>query len=79
MKTAVEWLVESLIANECISVKEKNWNTYLWLIKTAKKTEKDNVIEGYCQGCADISNDESIFPREMAEQYYNKTFKPQEQ
>ena len=36
--------------------------------------EKEQVIESYCQGCFDISNDENIFPRETSEQYYNQTY-----
>lgn len=37
--------------------------------------EKEQIIESYCQGCFDIIEDEYIFPRETAEDYYNETFK----
>jgi hypothetical protein len=41
----------------------------------AKEMEKQQIIESYCQGCFDITQDEYIFPRETADEYYNKTFK----
>jgi hypothetical protein len=41
----------------------------------AKELEKQQIIESYCQGCFDITQDEDIFPRETAEDYYNQTFK----
>ena len=41
----------------------------------AKAMEKEQIIESYCIGCADITKDNNIFPRETSEQYYNETFK----
>ena len=37
--------------------------------------EKEQMIESYCQGCFDTNQDDSIFPRETSEQYYNENFK----
>ena len=34
--------------------------------------ERDIVIESYCNGALDIWEDDSIFPRETAVDYYNK-------
>jgi len=68
-QTATEWLFEKL------------WNTakdkFTWyaILKQAKEMEKEQIFESYCQGCFDITQDEDIFPRETAEDYYNKTYK----
>jgi hypothetical protein len=43
-------------------------------IDQAKAMEKEQIIESYCVGCADITKDNSIFPRETSEQYYNETY-----
>ena len=43
--------------------------------KKLLELEKEQIIESYCQGCFDISKDESIFPRRTSKQYYNQTFK----
>jgi hypothetical protein len=58
MKTAVEWLVNTLGYNENMGggVKE--------IIEIAKKMEKEQIIEAYCNGDDNIS----------ADQYYNETF-----
>jgi hypothetical protein len=45
------------------------------IIGKAKQMEKEQIIESYCVGCADITKDNSIFPRETSEQYYKETFK----
>lgn len=69
--SAVEWL-------------EEKWNNYdlnlgksgfSLLLKQAKETEKEQMIESYCVGCLDITKDENIFPRETSEEYFFKTFK----
>lgn len=67
-QTTVEWLVnvvQSCIAPDYIP-KE--------IVEQAKEMEKQQIIESYCQGCYDITKDDSIFPREKSEQYYNETF-----
>jgi len=70
MKTAVEWLVEEInkLTGLTIQMDEP-------IIEQAKEMEKEQIIESYCNGCADIIKDENIFPRETSEQYYNETFK----
>jgi len=68
--TAVEWLVKQL---------ESEYNSFPLLNAEAcieaKEMEKEQIIESYCQGCLDITQDEEIFPRETAQDYYNETFK----
>ncbi len=75
--TAVEWLVEKLILDELIDV--KNGHEFLHLQSKAKKMEKEQIIdiiklviekeyhEQTWSKCGSISY--------VAEQYYNETFK----
>lgn len=67
MKTAVEYLEEIIYGDKEFSLSE--------VLEQAREMEKQQIIESYCQGCFDIIEDEYIFPRETAEEYYNKTFK----
>jgi predicted adenine nucleotide alpha hydrolase (AANH) superfamily ATPase len=67
MKTAVEWLIEQWPILES-QIPER-------ILDQAKDMEKQNIIESYCQGCFDITQDKEIFPRETADDYYNETFK----
>jgi hypothetical protein len=62
-QTAVEWLAKNLKDFPHI----KHSQSFKELIKQAKEMEKQQIIESYCQGCFDISKDESIFPRETSE------------
>ncbi|NBU48370.1 MAG: hypothetical protein EBS34_13220, partial [Flavobacteriales bacterium] len=79
-QTVVEWLVDEMNSikgsstnmNGKIQFLEKELNK---LYEQAKEMEKEQIIESYCNGCADIIKDENIFPRETSEQYYNETFK----
>ena len=67
-QTAVDYLVEQLneIGFHTIVIQK--------IIDKAKAMEKEQIIESYCQGCADIIKDEDIFPRETSEQYYKETY-----
>ena len=67
-QTAVEWLYEHILLTP-LDIRSINK-----CLEQAKEMEKEQIIESYCQGCADISNNESIFPRETAEQYYKETY-----
>ena len=66
-QTAVEWLVDELIL--------EGFNVPKVFYDKAKAMEKEQIIESYCVGCAEIIKDNSIFPRETSEKYYNETFK----
>ena len=66
-QTAVEWLVEQICGDHT-----EQWQKE---IEQAKAMEKQQIFESYCQGCFDITQDEDIFPRETAEDYYNETYK----
>jgi len=65
--TAVEYLEAIIYGNKEFSLSE--------LFEQANDLFKQQIIESYCQGCFDIIEDEDIFPRETAEDYYNETFK----
>ena len=78
--SAVEWyenrifILQIQLEKKEISLGEYSV-TRVELFKQAKEMEKEQMIESYCQGCADLIKDENIFPRETSEQYYNETFK----
>ena len=65
--TAVKYMEAIIYSNKEFSLLE--------IFEKAKEMEKEQIIESYCQGCFDITQDEYIFPRETAEEYYNETFK----
>jgi hypothetical protein len=71
MQTSIEWLFEQMKSTEW---KDK----YIWhkedVFEQAKEMHKQEIIESYCQGCKDISENDSIFPRETAEEYYQNSF-----
>jgi hypothetical protein len=69
-QTAVEWLL-----NKIESKNGKEFSSYYTeFIEQAKEMEKQQIIDAYCKGSLDMSNDENIFPRETSEQYYNESF-----
>jgi hypothetical protein len=62
-QTAVERLIEQIKKDQTIKAKPiSEWNI---VFEQAKKMEKEQIIEAYCNGDDNIS----------AEQYYNETFK----
>ena len=63
--TAVEWLLENL-NSEPYSEEEFKYNSDCW--DKALEMEKEQIKEAYCMGDDNIG----------AEQYYNETFKQQE-
>ena len=63
MKTAVEWLVEQL-----------NLHEYEDVIKQAKEMEKKQIKKAYYTGNDDVIDN----PDREAEQYYNETFKSEQ-
>jgi hypothetical protein len=67
-QTAVEWLYEHILLTP-LDIRSINK-----CLEQAKEMEKEQIIESYCQGCADIIKDEDIFPRETSEQYYKETY-----
>ena len=60
-QTAVEWLVEQLDGERHLTETEINR-----VIDKAKAMEKEQIIESYCVGCADITVCVlALFPRLM--------------
>jgi len=70
MKTAVEWFYQRILAKDIESVFEQ-----------AKEMEKEQVIEAHFHGCeiGEMFNNENRAFITDSEQYYNETFKQQEQ
>jgi len=69
-QTAVEWLVEKIIEDKLIDV--KNGHQFIHLQSIAKQMEKEQMKQAYNDGKAaviHIKNNMSL------EEYYNKTFK----
>jgi len=69
-QTAVEWLVEKIIEDKLINV--KNGHQFIHLQSIAKQMEKEQIKQAYNDGKAaviHIKNNMSL------EEYYNETFK----
>lgn len=74
-QTAVEWLIDKLTETNFLWLSDKpEMNELIKIIEQAKEMEKEQIIDAYCKGSLDMSNDENIFPRETSEQYYNENF-----
>ena len=65
MKTAVEFLVETLAKNGILHSSD---------IEQAKEIEKQQVIDAFGIGCQ-VESTRLIGYHDMAEQYYNEQFK----
>jgi hypothetical protein len=76
MKTAVEWLLEQLDV-ETVLTRRQLSN----VINQAKEMEKEQIIEAHFNGCetGEMFNNENRAFITDSEQYYNETFKQQEQ
>ncbi len=69
-QTAVEWLVEKIIKDKLIDV--KNGHQFIHLQSIAKEMEKQNIKQAYNDGKAAVIHIENNM---SLEEYYNKTFK----
>jgi len=65
-QTAVEWLIEQwpILESQLPD----------WLIEQAKEMEKEQIIDAFGIGCQ-VESTRLIGYQDMAEQYYNETFK----
>jgi len=75
-KTAVEWLVEQ-VNSDCLN------STFIRtdIIEQAKEMEENQIVEAYLKGyLEEIPNPiTSNYYKDMAQDYYNETFKKTEQ
>jgi hypothetical protein len=69
-QTAVEWLVEKIIEDKLIDV--KNGHQFIHLQSIAKQMEKENTMQAYNDGKAAVIHIENNM---SLEEYYDKTFK----
>ena len=65
-KTAVEWFVEKLPLIQQEGLRDE--------IEQAKEMEKEQIIDAFGVGCH-VESTRLIHYDDMAEQYYNETFK----
>ena len=68
-QTAVEWLVEKIIEDELIDV--KNGHQFIHLQSIAKEMEKEQIISAFKEG--NLYHGWAL--KHEPEQYYNETFK----
>jgi hypothetical protein len=85
-QTAVEWQFEQFFNSfEKFNNRECTFNDYLKrnleIREQAKEMEKKEIIEAHFNGCeiGEMFNNENRAFITDSEQYYNKTFKQQEQ
>lgn len=64
-ETSLDWLISQITTSK-MSAKE--------VIAKAKAMHKEEIIEAYCTGCLHMAEDETIFPRETSERYYQATY-----
>lgn len=78
-QTSIEWLIEQLKEYDF----SEEDDTYVikiqsWVLtekhEQAKAMHKEEIIESYCTGSLHMAEDETIFPRETSERYYETTF-----
>jgi hypothetical protein len=72
-QTAVEWLVEKIIEDKLIDV--KNGHQFIHLQSIAKQMEKEQIIKAYKDGRSDLASNFHKSLNMSLEQYYNETFK----
>ncbi len=68
-QTAVEWLIEQLENSNVISK-----YAFPEIIEQAKEMEKEQIIDSFGVGCQ-VESTRLIGYQDIAEQYYNETFK----
>ena len=72
-QTAVEWLVEKIIEDKLIDV--KNGHQFIHLQSIAKQMEKEQIIKAYKDGRSDLASNFHKSLNMSLEQYYNETYK----
>lgn len=65
-QTSIEWLEQELKKLPLIDP--------IKAFEQAKAMHKEEIIEAYCTGCLHMAEDETIFPRETSDRYYETTY-----
>jgi uncharacterized metal-binding protein len=73
-QTAVEWLKGVIESCGKPHELQMSWSTLDEIIEQAKEMEKEQVIDAFGVGCQ-VESTRLIGYHDMAEQYYNETFK----
>jgi hypothetical protein len=66
-QTAVEYLMDKLLINDCLSVPKDFWYEYLKVIEQANKMFEEQISEAFING--EVSRD-----RIDADEYYKETY-----
>ena len=74
MKTTVEWLIDMLITENEVTLKGENFK----LFEQAKAMEKEQIVDAYVE-CWKANMPDGYECKKSAEQYYNETYKEEEQ
>ena len=79
-QTAVEWLVEQLLANGLLRLTKDEHSVYKELKEQAKAMEREQIIEAHGMKTErDIKCGVDFWHVKHGEQYYNETYKGGEQ
>jgi len=68
-QTSIEWLIKEMGKMQYFI-----GNDLLQAFDQAKAMHKEEIIESYCTGSLHMAEDETIFPRETSERYYDATY-----
>jgi hypothetical protein len=74
-QTAVEWLVEQLLANALLRLTKDEHSVYKELKEQAKAMEREQIIKAFCEG---YDHDGDNYDKAEIK-YYNETYKGGEQ
>jgi hypothetical protein len=66
-QTAIEYLIDKLLINDCLSVPKDFWYEYLKVIEQAKEMEKEQIRKAFING--KVARD-----RIYSIEYYNETY-----
>lgn len=78
-KSVVEWMLNQLEGYEYNRIKNKNsWADSMkhleYIKEKAQQMHKEEIENAYCKGAWDMADNDKIWPREKAEQYYQETY-----
>lgn len=71
-QTAVEWLIHNIVEDQI--VKAKSISEWEKVFEQAKQMEKEQIIDAFGVGCQ-VESTRLIGYQDIAEQYYNETYK----
>lgn len=73
-QSSIEWLWHNLTDDLIGDLPNEKIHEIYNLVLQAKQMHKEEIAEAYCKGAFDMAHNDEIFPREKAEEYYQKTY-----